>query len=277
MMLAIISLIKPAVEITVIAVIFYLFYSFFEGTRALQVLRGIILLAIAFLFARLFDLQSINWLLEKVFALSLIGFFILFQPELRRGLATIGGHHFFSTHELKEQNIYELAKAARALSEKGYGAIIAIERLTGLRSYIATGLPMDSFVSSELIVSLFTPGNPLHDGGIVISDNRISAAACLFPLTQKTSLSASLGTRHRAALGLSEESDSIVIVVSEETSKISIAENGMLVTDLDENSLLEYLKKKEISPRLPAPNHLVKKISYIKTKLVGKNASSRVK
>lgn len=236
---------RPVLEISFLWFIFYRLLIFFEGTRAVNLLRGVIVLIIAFFFSQQLGLVTIEWLLNKLFAFWLIAIIIIFQPEFRHGLAKLGRRHLFHLppkEEEVERMIKELVKTIKRFSYEHIGALIALERQQKLRTFTESGVPMDSMVSSELLHTIFIPGTPLHDGGIIISGNRIVAAACLFPLTQQKGLSPSLGTRHRAAIGLSEETDALVLVVSEENGNISLALDGRLNSTLDLEKLDEFIK-----------------------------------
>ncbi len=227
-------------EILILWGVYYMIYLLLKGTAAEQVLKGIIVIAAVIMLSRGFNLVIINWLLTRLLAISVIAFLIIFQPEVRRGLASIGRFGIFSG----ERHILgEIAKASVILSKKKIGALIAIEREIGLRRYVESGVTIDSQVTSEIINSIFTPRSPLHDGGIIISEHRIEAAACLFPLTQNPNVPKTMGTRHRAALGLSEETDAVVIVVSEETGTISAAAGGKITEDVEHRNLAKMLEK----------------------------------
>lgn len=218
-------------EMVILWFVFYMFLLFIQGTRAVQVFKGIIIILIIFLLSKELQLESINWILTKLFTISVIAFIIIFQPELRRGLARIGQFGMFSG---QQQVLDEIAKAALIMSKKKMGSLIAVEREIGLKPYIESGIKMDSHVTSELLNTIFSTNTPLHDGGVIIQGSVIAAAGCLLPLTQNPHVASSLGTRHRAALGLSEETDAVVVVVSEETGDISISVNGRLTRHLDE-------------------------------------------
>lgn len=233
---------RPTIEVAFLWAFYYGILLFFRGTMAGQVLRGVLVLLLLFFITQVLDLTVINWLLAKLAGISVIAFLVLFHPELRRGLATIGGERLFRVAEQKEEVIDEVIKAVVAMARKKMGAIIAIERQTHLRPYTESGILVDSEVTSELLVTLFTSPAPLHDGGVIITQGRVLAAACLFPLTQDPRVSKTLGTRHRAALGLSEETDALVIVVSEETGAISLAVRGELSKDMDRESLKQSLQ-----------------------------------
>ncbi len=237
-----ILIVKPLVEIAFIWALIYYVIRLFEGTRAIQVLLGLIILAFIFNVAKFLELNTINWVLTKVFAVGVVAFLIIFQPELRRALARIGQNTFWGGGFLKKGGpIDELAQACEHLSRNRVGALIAIERDVGLKNYIESGIVLDAKVSAELLITLFTPNTPTHDGGVIISGDRIAACGSLFPLSQNTELARSLGTRHRAAVGLTEESDSVCVVVSEETGNISVAVYGKLTRSLDRDGLQRVL------------------------------------
>ncbi len=237
--------IKPAIEITILWFVFYRILIFFEGTRAFQVLKGITYLLIAFLLSQILGFDILNWLLTKIFGISIIAVLIIFQQELRQGLARLGQHHLFSLG-LEEAEILavidEIVEAALRLSKQKHGCIIAIERETKLKPYIESGAEIDGKISREMLISIFTPPTPLHDGGVVTRGDRIIAAACLFPLSENPNFSKSMGTRHRAAIGLSEQTDAVIIVVSEETGDISLAHDGRLMHMNDPDKLTVALK-----------------------------------
>lgn len=232
-------------EIIVLWYVIYHLLVFIKGTPAVQVLRGLIFLIILF-FISLFIAQKlgltiINWIFPRLFAVFLVSFLIIFQPELRRGLAQLGQGPILGLFLREERIIDEISEAVFMLAKKKIGAIIALEREIGLKPYIESGVSLDSKVNSELINTIFMPHTPLHDGGIIIQNGRIVAAGCLFPLTQNPRISKSLGTRHRAAVGLTDETDALVIVVSEETGLVSLAREGKLTRDVDKESLIKTL------------------------------------
>ncbi|PIU41514.1 MAG: TIGR00159 family protein [Candidatus Omnitrophica bacterium CG07_land_8_20_14_0_80_42_15] len=230
---------KPFIEIGLLWFMLYMLFVFIQGTRAVQVTKGIIVLVLMFFITRQLGLATINWMLTRLVAISVIGFIIIFQPELRRGLALLG-QFGFSYRE--EEILDEIVKSIIFMSNRRIGGIIALEREIGLRLYGESGVDIDSVVTSELINTIFMPGTPLHDGGIIIKNGRIIAAGCLFPLTQNQRVSTLLGTRHRAAIGLTEETDAVCIVVSEETGAISVAVDGKLTKDLTRDTLYDVLR-----------------------------------
>ncbi len=235
----------PAVEILILWAFFYRILVFFEGTRALQVLKGFSYLLIIFFLSKYLAFNTLNWLLTKFFGISIIALVIIFQQELRQGLARLGQGHLFSL-ALEESQlvaiIEELTSAAFKLSNERVGCLIAIERETKLKTYIDSGVGIDAKISAELIKSIFMPNAPLHDGGLITRKDRIVATSCLFPLSDNPNFSKIIGTRHRAALGLTEQTDAIVIVVSEETGEISVASNGRFIPIVNRERLVNILK-----------------------------------
>ena len=227
-------------EMAILWIAYYMIYLLLRGTAAEQVLKGIIIISLVIMLTGGMNLVIINWILTRLLAISVIAFLIIFQPEIRRGLARIGRFGIFSG---EKEILNEIAKAATILSKKRIGALIAAEREIGLRRYVESGVSIDSSVTSELINTIFSPNTPLHDGGIIVSEQRVEAAACLFPLTQNPNVSKTMGTRHRAALGLSEETDAVIIVVSEETGHIGMAVGGKITEDIDPKNLVKILEK----------------------------------
>ena len=235
------KLAKILIEIGILWFVYYIILIFARGTRGVYVLRGIILITLFFVITKQVGFERINWIFTKIFALSILAFIIIFQQEIRRGLANIGQRRW-SRFFLKESEIInEITTACFLLSMRKIGALIAIERETRLENYIESGIEIDARVNSELLMTIFMPNTPLHDGGIIVAGERIAASGCFFPLTQNPKVSTTLGTRHRAALGLSEETDAIVVVVSEETGGVSIAIGGRLTHDLNRESLERVL------------------------------------
>ncbi len=240
---------KPAIEMGILWFLIYQIMLFFEGTRALQALRGIIVLLLAFLIFKKFDFLVLSWLFEELFGISVIALLIIFQPEIRMGLVQLGKRQIFKNN-LKNENslllIRQIADGCENIAKNKLGALIAIEKNISLAAYVQSGEAIDSRVGADLIEAIFTPNNPLHDGGLIISQGRIAAAGCIFPLATNQELDRVFGTRHRAALGLSEETDAIVIVVSEERRDISIIYQGKFYKDLGavqlEAKIIELLK-----------------------------------
>jgi diadenylate cyclase len=245
------SIVKPFLEVLVLWWIFYRILLFFQGTRAFQVLKGITYLAIMFLVAQLFRFDTLNWLLMKFFAISILAMVILFQQEIRHGLARLGRGHFFNFF-LEESEVVavvgEIVDAAFKLSDKKTGCLVAFEREAKLTTYTESGVQIDGIVTSELVQTIFKHESPIHDGGLIIRGQRILAAACLFPLTDNQNLSKIIGTRHRAALGLTEHTDALVLLVSEETGEISVACDGKFIPVTGPERLKDILKDLLIVP-----------------------------
>jgi len=227
-------------EILVLAVVFYYIIQFLRGTRGAQVLLGFVTaVVVMLLLTRLFNLDTLNWLLQQLSVYLVIAFLIIFQPEIRRALAELGKQHVFAT-TLRERGVLdEIVQAVSRLAADKIGALIAIEREIGTRAVQETGTRMDSVVTAELLATIFFPHTPLHDGGVIIEGDRIRAAACVFPLSSRDI--GKIGTRHRAAVGISEETDAVVVVVSDETGAISLAYKGRLIRGLDEARLRRIL------------------------------------
>ncbi len=233
---------KLVLEILLMWLIIYYILLFIRGTRAVQVLKGVVILLILFFLTQLLRLETINQVLKWLFGFGAIAFLIIFQPELRRGLAHLGQNPLFALRLKRERLIDEIVKSCLFLSRRKIGGLIAIEREMRLAAYTEDSIMLDSEVSTELINTIFLPSSPLHDGAIVIQEERIAACSCLLPLSRNPGLSKTLGTRHRAALGLAEETDAVVVVISEETGAISIAISGKLTRDMDEAGLRKVLR-----------------------------------
>src|SRR5213593_1510307 len=214
---------RSIIEIILLSVGIYYGYLYFRGTRGAKVLTG---LAIVFLtltlISTLLNLVVIGWVVRSFSVFLAVALVVIFQPELRRGLAELGGHPIFSLTSEKRETVHEIAEAVTQLANKQFGALIAIERDTSIRVYEETGVKIDAEFSVELMLTLFHPNAALHDGGVIIRNGRIAAAACIFPVSQRETLDRSLGLRHRAGLGITEESDAVAVIVSEETGGISI-------------------------------------------------------
>ena len=237
-------------EILLVAIIFYELYKVIEGTRAITLAKGIfVLFVMNFLCSTLFNLPLLSWLFEKFMTWVFVALPIVFQPELRRTLEKLGqGRFIFDDvpgsldEEEAKKIIEEIVKASKSLSATKTGALLVIERRMGLNDISDTGIRLDARISAELLGNIFFVNTPLHDGAAIIRGKRLLSAGCLLPLTEKGGLSKELGTRHRAAIGLSEQCDALILVVSEETGTISIAENGRLMRYLNEETLTSLLK-----------------------------------
>ena len=241
----------PPLEILILWFVFYRILVFFEGTRSFQVLKGITVLILAFIVSKLAGFDTLNWLLTKFFAISIIAFIILFQQEIRLGLARLGQQHLFNI-QLEESEIVaivdEITSAVYKMQKNKIGCLIAVEKEDKLKTYIESGIIIDARISAELLQSIFMPYSPLHDGGVIVRRDRIIAASCLFPLSDNPNFSKIIGTRHRAALGLTEQTDAVVIMVSEETGEISVAAEGRFIPIVNRERLVNILKNLLMGP-----------------------------
>lgn len=238
---------RDIIDIIIVAFVFYKLFNLIKETRAEQLIKGIILLLLATKLSQILELYTVFWILEKTMTVGVIALLIVFQPELRRALEYIGRSSFFTKSFIEIRNevtsnlVDEITEAVASLSRQKIGALIVFERETGVNEVVETGSRINGLVSSGLLINIFIPNTPLHDGAVVIKDETIKAAGCFLPLTENMNLSKELGTRHRAALGMSEKSDALAVVVSEETGAISIADNGILKRYLDIESLRNIL------------------------------------
>lgn len=241
-------------EIILVAIIIYKLYRILEGTRAVTLVKGILVLFMVNFFCNISHLHLLSWIFEKVMTWSFVALPIIFQPELRRTLERLGeGKFLFEDRvSLDEEEamkvVKELVAASKALSATKTGALMVIEREMGLNDIGDTGVKIDALITTEFLLNVFIPNTPLHDGAAIIRGKRLISAGCLLPLTERRGLPKELGTRHRAAIGLSEQCDALVLVVSEETGTISIAENGKLMRRLDEETLTAALRPAFIKP-----------------------------
>lgn len=239
--------VRDIIDILIVAIAFYKLFMLIRETRAEQLSKGIIALFVFTKISEWIELYTVYWILEKAMTVGVLAILIVFQPELRRALEYIGRSSFFTKSfiEIKDESLSqvvdEIVEAVASLSRQKIGALIVMERTTGLSEVVETGTKIDGKVSSDLLINIFIPNTPLHDGAVIIKEDMVKAAGCFLPLTDNTSLSKDLGTRHRAALGISEKSDSLSIVVSEETGAISIAESGSLARYLDTKTLTQIL------------------------------------
>ena len=238
---------RNPVEVVILFLLVFGLLSFLRGTRGEGILKGLgAFLIFSFVgllgIARVFQFERLEFLLDSIFKTSVIALVIIFQPELRRGLVKIVQLPF--AEALQETRVVEeVSNAAAKLAKLKVGALIALERQTGLKVYTENAVRLDAEVKTELLYIIFFPGSPLHDGAVVVQNGRLAAAGCLFPLTDNPDISKSLGTRHRAGIGLSEETDALVVICSEETGTISLAEGGRLHRDLDREQLLALLRR----------------------------------
>lgn len=228
-------------DVVIVSYLFYRFFLLFRGTRAIQLVTGVGILIVTTFAVHFIQLQTISWILAKFWTIGVVAILIVFQPEVRRALTRMGQSPFLKPALLEKKFINALVQSVLELSRLRQGAIIVFERNTGLEEYIESGVRMDSEYSIEVIITIFTPTTPLHDGAVIVRHNAIIAAGCLLPLTDNPNLSRVYGTRHRAAIGLSEDSDALIIVVSEETGSISLAVSGKISSNLNGESLKEML------------------------------------
>ena len=249
------------VDILIVAFLIYQLLQFIRGTHAVQMALGALVLVLLYWLSQLLHLETVNWLLRTFMPYLVFGIIVVFQTEIRKVLAQLGKTPLpgvFGSPRTEEV-IDEVVLAATTLATQRTGAIVVVERDMGLRSYIETGIALDAFVTYDLLISIFNPGTPLHDGAVIVQGNRVAAAACFLPLTVNPQLSRELGSRHRAAIGVTEDTDALAVVVSEETGVISLVAGGRIRRDLDATSLksalldaLEVEGAQEASPA-PAP------------------------
>ncbi len=242
---------RTIVDILLVAYVIYKLLMLIKGTRAVQLLKGLAVLVVASALSDRLHLYTMNWILEKTWTMLFVALPIVFWPELRRALEQLGrggffGRHFFLVEEDARRTAREVARAAEIFSRRRVGALLVFMGETGLKEYVESGIELDALVSAEALLNIFEPNTPLHDGAVIIRGNRILAAACYLPLTQEnTLLSKEFGTRHRAALGITEQSDALAVVVSEETGIISLVQGGKLIRGLTtqgiETRLIDFM------------------------------------
>lgn len=238
------------IDIAIIAFVIYKLFSLLRNTRAEQVLKGLIFVLFFASIADMLNLNTVSWVMNQFLTVALVFIIVVFQPELRSALERLGrGRSLFSSDKIQrdERSINELVSAMSSLSRQKIGALVVLEREVGLSDIIESGTKLDSDISSELLINIFIPNTPLHDGAVIIRKNTIAAAACYLPLSSSNTIAKELGTRHRAAIGISEKSDCLVVIVSEETGSISVAENGKINRYFDEESLRIRLKNELVN------------------------------
>ncbi len=232
------------IEILILAFVLYYIYTYLRGTRGARILIGLALVVITLtLISQLLNLMVIGWLLRSLSVFLAIALVVIFQPELRRALTELGSHRFFGSAFENRETIEEITDTVFDLAGKGFGALIAVQREINLRALAETGVIIDCEYSKELVMTIFHPKTVLHDGGLIVANDRIVAAGCIFPLTQREDLDRNLGLRHRAGLGLSEESDALTIVVSEETGQVSICHDGIIDRNLNVENFRKQLSR----------------------------------
>jgi len=245
---------KEIVDIAIVSYIIYKLIQLVRGTRAVQLLKGIVVLIAVWAVSYIFELLTLQWVMNQLFTWGVVAVLVIFQPELRRALEQLGRGRILTIGTSEEDRavsdrIQQVIAALHVLSGRRIGALIVFERETGLTEYIESGIKLESRITTELLVNIFIPTPPLHDGAVIIRGDKIMAAGCYLPLSENPFISKSLGTRHRAAIGMSEASDAVVVVVSEETGEISLAIQGQMVRDIKEESLISKLHE-ELNPRM---------------------------
>ncbi len=281
-----IKLISVILDLIIVVFLIYQLIKIVKDSRAWQLIKGITLLIIARWLSDILNLTILNYLLSEVMNWGVILLIIIFQPEIRRALEQLGTNKFtrFFGIDNKDivtrtkEDIYKIVIAVSELSKSSTGALIVIERDIKIKDIVSTGIAIESEVSPQLLVNIFVPNTPLHDGAVVISNNKIAAAACMLPLASDMDIAKELGTRHRAAIGISKESDGIAIVVSEETGKISVAKDGTLIADVKEDALKKILISNIITKRFPEDKQVkMKHFEKIKNKIKEKSEKKDAK
>jgi diadenylate cyclase len=226
--------IRDFIDIALVAFVFYRFLLLMRGTRGVQMTFGIVMFLLFYWVTRYYRLAAVQWLLSNALTYIVFAIIVLYQSEIRRGLANIGATTVFGRHRRRADESYyeEIILASTTLASKKIGGLIVIERNIGLQNYVESGIALDAVLTYDLLVTIFSPNTPLHDGAVIVQRKRIKAAGCFLPLTLDPFLSKELGTRHRAAIGITEETDAVAIIVSEETSTISLAMGGKIIRDL---------------------------------------------
>lgn len=243
-------------EIIIISFLVYHILLWIKQTRAWALLKGLIVILVFLFIAVLFNMTTILWIAQNVFSIAMIALVVMLQPELRKALEELGRKNFFSSmivdkkdvNKLSARTINEIVKACVEMGKVRTGALIVVEKMQSLADYERTGIEVDGLVSSQLLINIFEKNTPLHDGAVIIRENRVTSATCYLPLSDNMALSKELGTRHRAGIGISEVTDSVTVIVSEETGKISVAHEGELETGLDADRLRECLTNLTLEP-----------------------------
>ena len=235
-----------ALDVLIIWYLVYRLITLIRGTKAVQLAKGIVFIFIVRIVAGLLQLHAVTYIVDQIVSWAVIGIIVIFQPEIRRGLERLGRTPIFngrgeSAHDKSVKMVKELDKAIQYMSKRRIGALITIQQDTGLDDYIETGIKLDADITGELLINIFIPNTPLHDGAVIINNNRIAVAAAYLPLSDNTMIPKRLGTRHRAAVGISEVTDAVTIVVSEETGGVTITKNGRFLLDLSRNEYMKYL------------------------------------
>lgn len=248
--------VTDVLEIIIISFLVYHILLWIKQTRAWALLKGLIVILVFLLIAALLNMTTILWIAQNVFSIAMIALIVMLQPELRKALEELGRKNFLSpilmdkkdVNKLSVRTINEIVKAAVEMSKARTGALIVVEKMQSLADYERTGIEVDGLVSSQLLINIFEKNTPLHDGAVIIRENRVTSATCYLPLSDNMQLSKELGTRHRAGIGISEVTDSVTVIVSEETGKISVAHEGEMETNLDAERLRECLTNLTLEP-----------------------------
>lgn len=245
--------ITDIIDILIVSYVIYKLILLVRGTRAIQLLKGILVVVVTWALSSWFKLNTLQWMMNQMFTFGLVGVIIIFQPELRRALEQLGRGKLFSRTNVEDdqdmnRRINEVLRAVQYMARRKIGALIVFERETGLNDYVESGIHLESQISSELLINIFIPNTPLHDGAVIISKSKLMAAGCYLPLSENPFISKELGTRHRAAIGMSEVSDAMCVIVSEETGQVSLAMNGHVLRDIKEDALLAKLFE-ELKPK----------------------------
>ncbi|MEV9642025.1 diadenylate cyclase CdaA [Mammaliicoccus sciuri] len=245
--LAPMEILKNIVDVLLVWFVLYKLITIIKGTKAVQLLKGIFVILIGRYLTEWLGLKTLQWMMEEVLRWGFLAAIIIFQPELRRALEQLGRGRLFARTAMQEEEerdrlVSAFSKSVSYMAKRRIGALITIEKETGLSEYIETGIPMNSHISSELLINIFIPNTPLHDGAVIVTKNRIAAAACYLPLSESPFISKELGTRHRAALGISEVTDAVTIIVSEETGAVSLTVDGDINRHLDMDEFEKLLR-----------------------------------
>lgn len=243
---------QDVLDILVVAFVIYQLISIIRGTRSVQMLLGLVVLTVVYFMASILDLVTLMWILKTFISSIFLIIIIVFQQDIRRALTQVGKSPFQKPADIIDKDLEEIISAVFYLSKRRIGALIILERETGLRDYVESGYELDANLSKELLISVFMPVSPLHDGGVIVNKGRIQTAGSILPLTQNPYISKKYGTRHRAAIGLSEETDAVILVVSEETQEVSLVQHGALTAVSDEIALSNSLRAIFIGKDSPA-------------------------
>lgn len=252
------------VNVLDVIVVWYLVYKLIQlvrGTKAIQLFKGVGLFIVLRFLAGIVGLKTLSWLMDQVITYGVIAAIVIFQPEIRRGLEHLGRSSFFKTSKYEKRRdevlVQALDKAVQYMAKRKIGALITIERTTGLEEYIETGIPLDADVTGELLINIFIPNTPLHDGAVILRDDKIAVASAYLPLSESPLIPKEFGTRHRAAVGISEVSDALTIIVSEETGDVSITLNNRMLTELSRQEYLDVLNRELVPEEKPGKRNLL--------------------